>query len=145
MTTQDLLVHQTHLAFDRDPEMSLKTSLQGASVEMAEWKPDGLGSSIAEIVWHVAWCKLWYCQEAFGLQADLAEPSGYTAKLRRLDEAQAALVECLDNCTEEALARPVATQFHNESGAHLLTILAIHDVSHGASIRVRKRLFSTMA
>ena len=143
MNTRELLLHQTHLAFDRDDEMSLKASLAGVSAEMAECKAEGLGSSIAEIVWHVAWCKLWYCQDAFGIEADLAEPADYGAILRRLDEAQAALIQCLETCTQDALTQPVATQFHNESGAHLFTILAIHDVSHATSIRARKRLLGT--
>ena len=143
MTANELLRHQTQLAFDRDTEMSMKASLRDVTEEMANWKDGGaLTKSIAEIVWHVAWAKLWYCQQAFGLDTEVDEPSAYAAKLERLDEAQARLLECLEGRTEQQLAEPVDTQFHNESAAHLFSILAIHDVSHGASIRAIKRLFS---
>lgn len=144
MNARDLLLHQTHLAFDRDDEMSLKASLNGVTDEMAKCEPEHLKTSISEIAWHLAWCKLWYCQQAFGINVKLDEPPGYAAKVRRLHDAQAQLIKCLEDCTTQQLESPVKTQFHSESGAHLFTVLAIHDVSHGASIRARKRLYKAI-
>lgn len=141
MISRDLLLHQTRLAFDGDQEMSLKASLNGVTEEIAHWQPPGLEMTVASIVWHVAWCKLWYCEQAFGeLPLSLDEPASYTETLERVDKAQEHLLSCLESCDDEWLAKPVQTKFHNESGAHLFTILAIHDVSHGASIRARRRL-----
>jgi len=144
MTSRDLLLHQTRLAFDVDEEMSLKASLVGVTDDVANCQPSGLDTSIASIVWHVAWCKLWYCEQAFEeIPVSLDEPASYTKKIERLDQAQKHLLRCLEGCSEEWFAKPVPTKFHNASGAHLATILAIHDVSHGASIRTRKRLHAT--
>ena len=142
MTAKELLLHQTRLAFCEDDEMSLRASLQGVTEEMADWKSkDGLPTTIAEIVWHVAWAKLWYCQQAFGLDTSLDKPSTYEGKAARLDEAHAHLMKCLEGCTEAHLTQPAKTRFHSESIAHLFSILIIHDISHAASIRARKRLY----
>ena len=146
MTHYDLLLHQTRLAFDVNDKMSLKASLTGVTDEVADWQPNALDATIAGIVWHVAWCKLWYCEQAFGkLPVSLDEPSSYTGKVERLDQAQEHLIRCIEGCSAEWFDKPVATKFHNTSGAHLLTILAIHDVSHGSSIRARKRLHTASA
>jgi hypothetical protein len=145
MTAKELLLHQTRLAFCEDGEMSIKASLHGVTEEIANWKsPDGLPTTIADIVWHVAWAKLWYLQQAFGLEANLDKPATYAAKVARLDEAYLHLMQCLAGCSEEQLTEPAKTRFHSESVAHLFSILIIHDISHGASIRARKRLFQQM-
>ena len=146
MTTRDLLLHQTRLAFDVDEEMSLKASLSDVTEEAANWQPQGMDKTIADIVWHVAWAKLWYCEQAFGeVPISLDEPASYAEKMERLDQAQDHLLRCLEGCSEQWLANPVPTKFHNASAAHLFTILAIHDVSHGATIRARKRLYTAAA
>ena len=118
MTAKELLLHQTRLAFEDDPEMSLKASLQGVTDEMAGREPTGgLSQTIADIVWHVGWCKLWYCQQAFGFEGSLEEPASFADKLRRLDEAQAHLLKCIEGCMEERFAEPVETQF--DEGAEI--------------------------
>ena len=142
MTARDLLLHQTRVAFEVDDEMSLMASLHGVTAEVADWRSPELDKSIADIVWHVAWAKLWYCEQAFGPSPiSLEDPDDFSKRLRRLANAQAHLLENLGRCTEAWLADPVPTKFHGQSGAHLFTILAIHDISHAASIRARKKLY----
>src|SRR5437763_8269319 len=67
MTTKQLLLHQTGLAFDRRPEMSLLASLKDVTLPEAAWRIDvNALPTIEHLVRHVAWAKSTYCAEAFG-------------------------------------------------------------------------------
>jgi hypothetical protein len=143
MTTKDLLVEQTHLAYAGDPEMSLKASLAGVTDAIASRTLVDQSWTIEEIVYHLASCKIEYCRQGFGRWTDTCEkPAGSFARMiDLLDRAQTHLSECLESCSEADLARPIPTQFHGESAARFFTIMIMHDVAHAAQIRTRLRVF----
>ncbi len=145
MTTKALLIAQTRRAFDGDPEMSLKCSLAELQAEELTRRDNAELWTIGEILYHVASVKIEYCKQGFGRWdeshgrpvADLA------ALLDLLDRAQAHLLECLADCDEEDLARPLATQYHGESAAQFFSVMIAHDIAHGAQIRALRRAFGT--
>ncbi len=145
MTAKDLLLHQTYLAFEGDPEMSLKASLQGVTDEIAARVLVDRSWSIEQIVYHVASVKINYCRQGFGRwRGDCEKPWGdFAAMLDLLDRAQAHLVSCLESCAAAQLEQPLATQYHGESAAHFFTVMLMHDISHAGQIRTRQRIFGT--
>jgi uncharacterized damage-inducible protein DinB len=145
MTTKDLLLRQTHLAFERNPEMSLKTSIQVVTAQVAAKRLVPQSWTIEEIVYHIASVKIEYCKQGFGKwTADYEKPVGdFRAMVALLDRAQNHLVCCLQICSDQPLMEPIATQCHGESAAHFFSIMMIHDVSHAGQIRTRQRAFGT--
>jgi len=145
MNTKELLLHHTRLAFDGDDEMSLKAALWKLPPELAT-RPLLPGvreaPTIEQIVYHLAYWKIEYCRQGFGRWTrEIPKSTGNIADtVALLDSAQAHLVKCLESCTEDALAKPIPTRCHGQSAAHFFTIMAIHDVSHAAQIRTRRRL-----
>jgi len=57
-----------------------------------------------------------------------------------LKRAQTHLMDCLQGCPEERLTLPIPTQNHGDSAAHFFSVMAVHDVSHGAQIRTIQRV-----
>ena len=147
MNAKELLLKQSREAFAGDDEMSLLVALKGLTQDEASWKPNSETGTIEEIVHHLAWCKVWYCKQAFGdcdLEDDVAvgKPSG---TLEWLEKAQQHLERCLAAVSLEELDRPVPTRFHGESCAHLFWILLMHDLCHGGQIQMIRREFRDRA
>ena len=140
MNTKDLLLQQTHQAFSGG-EMSLKASLQGLSQQAESWRPSPGAATIEEILYHVAKCKIEYCKQGFAKwEGDYDRPLGEIDKmLELLDRAQAHMAECLEACTHEQLAGPIATQFHGESAAHFFSVMITHDLWHGSQMDMIRR------
>jgi len=143
MTAKELLLKQTREAFDG--EMSLHDGLKGLTQEEASRRLNDTTWTIEEILFHVARCKIGYCRDAFGeWQGEIPKPLGdLTAVLELLDVAQAHLLECLVNCSEEALLQPLPINCHGESAAHFFWVMIQHDISHGAQIRALRRAYGT--
>lgn len=142
-STKDLLLHQTFLAYEGDPEMSLKASLRGVTDEVASRRLVNESWTIEEIVYHVASCKIEYCKQGFGCwEGDYDKPWGdFAAVVRLLDCAQEHLVSCLQGCSETDLAKPLPMRFHGESAAHFFTVMLTHDIAHAGQISTRLRVF----
>ena len=153
MTAKELLLHITSLAYNGD-EMSLLSDVhpwkfvppdkmardpeRDLTDEVAHAKPDIWYRSIADILKHVAACKAGYLEQAFGPPPEPYPPSGDTLEslLAYVDAVQRRTVACIEQLADEALPKPVRTDFHGESAAHLFWVLAQHDVAHGSQIGV---------
>jgi len=142
---KELLRTQTEDAFVRSEEMSLLCSVKDLTQTEAEWRLNPTIWTIEEILYHVASCKLEYCTQAFGKWKEvIAQPFGTIQGMISLaNTAHRHVMQCLDECTEEDLRRPVPTTFHGESAGHLFWILIMHDISHGAQIRTIRRAYGT--
>lgn len=142
-----LLIKQTREAFADNDEMSVKAGTKGLTQETASWKPNERTRTIEEILHHLAWCKVWYCKQAFG-DCDLPDNlsvGDLGATLDWLEVAQRHLEECLNSRSLEELAQPVPTKFHGSSAAHLFWILLMHDVWHTGQIKTIRRQYETRA
>jgi hypothetical protein len=165
MTLKQLLLEQTALAYDGRPDMSLTASLQGVTQEAATWRPNLDLPTIEQLVRHLAWAKSTYCRDAFGKPAVLDDPScdemgdtpglsqefpcgagwgvdmapGINGAIDLLRRSHTALVECLESCQEESLARPLPHR-HGKSGAHFFSVMLMHDVYHAGQIRTRRTM-----
>lgn len=153
MTAKELLLHVTKLAYDGD-EMALLSDVfpwrfvppdklerdpaRDLTDETARAKPACWHQSIWDILKHVGECKAGYLEQAFGPPAepypeigeDLASLLTYVAAVQRR------CVACIEAIDEGKLDKPVPTEWHGESAAHLFWVLAQHDVAHGAQIGV---------
>jgi uncharacterized damage-inducible protein DinB len=142
LSAKELLLKQTDDAFRNDPEMSLMASIQGVSQEEAAWKAGAGIRSIERIVRHVAWCKSWYGQQGFGkpMLAIDEKVKDLPDAIRLLEAAHELMVQCLRECDDEVLSRPIATQFHGESAANFFWVMLMHDVYHAGQIRTPRGL-----
>jgi hypothetical protein len=141
MSTKNLLIQQTKLAFSEDPEMSLMVSIKGVTADSAAKRLNDRIWTIEEIVFHVAFWKIEYCRQGFGKwQRPIGSPLGdFAQTVEFLKTAQVHLMECLQTCSEESLSLPIPTRNHGDSAAHFFSVMAIHDVSHAAQIRTIQR------
>lgn len=139
------LLKQTDQAFSGNDEMSLKAFLSDLSQEEASWRFNDTTWTIEEILYHVASCKIEYCRQGFGKwQSDYGKPLGRIDRMMELlDRAQEHLLECLRECSEQDLTKPIATAFHGESAAHFFSIMLMHDISHGAQIGMIRRAYGS--
>ena len=148
MNAKQLLLKQLHDAYSGDDEMSLLASLGDLSAEEAGRRLNDTTWTIGEILYHVYSCEIEYCKQGFGRAID---PDGVydkpledvAALLGRLDQAQALMVRCLDECSDEALDQPIPTQWHGESAARFFWIMVMHRVSHAAQIRTLRRAYGS--
>lgn len=142
LNANELLLKQTDDAFRNDQEMSLMAALKDLSQEEAAWKPGPGIRSIERIARHVAWCKSWYCQQGFGkpMLAIDEKVKDLPDAIRLLEAAHEVMVQCLRDCDEAALSRPIPTQFHGESAANFFWVMLMHDVYHAGQIRTRRGL-----
>lgn len=106
--------------------------------EEAHLLAPGWHRSILDILHHVADSKILYMSQAFGPPIDPLPEEGETLQdaLTRLAAGQRMVESCLENLDEAELCRPVPTQCHGDSAAHLFRTLAQHDINHGAQIEV---------
>ena len=143
MSAKQLLLDQTNLAFDGDPELSLKASLKGVTNDLAARQLADETWTIEEIVYHLARCKIEYCKQGFGKWTISYErPMGdFEQMITLLDRSHEHLTDCLESFPESRLSEPLATQNHGQSAAHFFSVMIIHDISHAAQIRTRLRLF----
>src|SRR4051812_46092750 len=85
ITAKELLLRQMADAFRGRPDMPLMAALDGVTEAEATWTPNAMTPTIEQIVRHVAWAKLRYCQQAFGTAMVLVDPDvnddGDTASL----------------------------------------------------------------
>jgi hypothetical protein len=168
-TPKQLLLHQTALAFDGRPDMSLLASLDNVTQEEASWPPDPQSPNIEQIVRHIAWAKSFYCHQAFAtpmvliddqVNADGDSPTlpnefpcgaaygahlapGIEPAIELLKQSHRTLVDCLNAATDQSLDLPLATR-HGQSGAHFFSIMLIHDLYHAGQIRTRRTLFAAI-
>jgi len=147
---KELLQTMTREAYEGD-EMSLLSAIHPRKWD-ANWRPvldeehfltdaEAMGQpagwyrTMFDIIKHVADCKFMYMTQAYGAPAEPPPSADDLASLLSyLQASQDLVTKRLEEQTDEALARPVPTTFHGESGAHLFWVLAQHDVCHGSQI-----------
>lgn len=98
--------------------------------------------SHANILAHAAWPKVAYISQAFGAPPKPIPKSDGTLRsaLKRLDAAQAYLVNCLEGLPNDKLCEPVPTTY-GESAANLFLALLQHDIYHGGQISLLRNEF----
>jgi uncharacterized damage-inducible protein DinB len=144
MTAKELLRKQLYDCYSGDDEMSLQASLGDLTAEEAAWRLNDRSWTIAEILYHLYSCEIEYCKQGFGQSVPYNKPlDDVPALLALLDQVQALMLRCVDACTEEALDRPIPTQWHGESAAHFFWIMVMHRVSHAAQIRTIRRAYGS--
>jgi uncharacterized damage-inducible protein DinB len=145
MTAKQLLLKQMYDAFSEDDEMSLKASLADLTQEEASWRVNDTTWTIEEILYHIASCKVEYCKQGFGRwKSGYNKPIGnLTQMLDLFDRAHEHLVECLQECPEGDLDKPIKTMYHGQSAAHFFWIMIMHDISHAAQIRAIRRAYGS--
>jgi uncharacterized damage-inducible protein DinB len=169
LTARQLLLKQTAEAFRGRADMPLMASLEGIMQEEASWQPDEATPTIEQIVRHVAWSKCHYCREGLGrpmvlidesVNADGDSPSvpwefpcgaawgislcpGITEAVKLLEQAHRVITECLEGCSDEALAQPIPTRHGASSAAHFFWVMIMHDLYHAGQIRTRRSLYKT--
>jgi uncharacterized damage-inducible protein DinB len=153
LTARDLLLHVTERAYNADemallsdvfpwrfepPDRLVREPSRDLTEAVAKAKPESWHQSIYDILVHVARCEAGYLEQAFGPPPEPYPAMGKTLAelLAHLDAVQRRAVACIEALDEAALAEPVPTDFHGESAANLLWVLAQHDVYHGAQIGV---------
>lgn len=143
---KDLLIMQTLDSFEDNPEMSLMSSVQNLTQQEAEWKFNESTWTIEEILYHVASCKLIYCQQGFARWHEAIEkPFGSIQAMIALNrKAHDHLLSCLRQCSDEDLSRPIPTRFHGKTAANFFWIMLMHDVNHGAEIKMIRRAYGSL-
>ena len=76
-----------------------------------------------------------------GLEASRAA-GNLDETIKFLDLAHQDLVKCIQEFPEQDLEGPVKMELPFKSTADLISVLAMHDVSHGAQIRTIRRAYS---
>jgi hypothetical protein len=145
MNIKQLLLKQTHEAYAGDAEMSLLAALEELTSAEAGWRLNETTWTIEENLYHVASCKIDYCQQGFGRWSEVyPKPLGDLAPLLALlDRAHQHLVQCLERCTEADLAEPIPTRFHGQSAAHFFWIMIMHDITHASAIAMIRRAYGS--
>lgn len=143
---KDLLIMQTIDAFEVDPEMSLLSSVQNLTQPESEWKLNETTWTIEEILYHVASCKILYCQQGFARWSEPVEkPFGNIQAMLELNrKAHDHLLSCLQQCSEEDLSKPIPIRCHGKTAANFFWIMLMHDVNHGAEIKMIRRAYGSL-
>lgn len=143
---KDLLIMETIDAFEANDEMSLLSSVINITQQEAEWKPNETTWTIEEILYHIASCKIFYCQQGFSRWTETVEkPFGDIQAMIELNrKAHDHLLACLKNCTEDGLLKPIPTRCHGKTAANFFWIMLMHDVNHGAEIKAIRRAYGSL-
>jgi uncharacterized damage-inducible protein DinB len=144
---KNLLLLQTIDAFEKNPEMSLLSSLEDLSQKEAEWRLNDTTWSIEEILYHVASIKIFYCKQGFSKWNDPEEkPFGdISAMIEMNHKAYNHLLACLKSCSEEDLSKPIPTRCHGATAANFFWIMIMHDINHGAQIKTIRRAYGSIS
>lgn len=143
---KDLLMMQTQEAFENNPEMSLMSSIQDLTQQEAEWKFNETTWTIEEILYHVASCKIFYCRQGFSQWNEAEEkPFGNIQAMIELNRrAHDHLLNCLKQCTEKDLSKPIPTRNHGKTAANFFWVMLMHDINHGAEIKMIRRAYGSL-
>jgi uncharacterized damage-inducible protein DinB len=141
MSRKALLEHQIKLAFSDDPEMSLLASVEPYGNEIMDKRISEDTWSVAEILYHVALCKISYCKEGWGeWSGEIEKPFGDLQGMRKLlVRSNDHLLDCLGTLDEDDLDKPLNLSFHGESARHFFSVMIVHDAAHAAQIRATLR------
>ena len=145
MNTKDLLLKQTDDAFSGENGMSIKASLKELTQEEASWRLNDTTWTIEEILYHLAECNIECCKQGFGgWKSEYGKPIGDIDKmLDLLDASHEYFVQCLQECSEEDMEKPIEAGFPAKSTTDFFWIMIMHDVSHAAQIRAIRRAYGS--